>query len=95
MNKSTRRGAFRGLAALPLLPAVAAAQTPAVSDEADALTAFVRLRYGKYLSASEMAEIKGGVERMMRNAEAINRVKITNTDGPDYLFHPGGLTNDQ
>lgn len=38
-----------------------------------------------------MAEIKGGVERMMRNAEAINRVKITNADGPDYLFHPGGI----
>jgi hypothetical protein len=54
------------------------------------LTEFVRIRYGKYLSPSEMAEIKGGIERMMRNAEAVSRVKITNADGPDYLFHPGG-----
>jgi hypothetical protein len=90
-EKKSRRSLLKGLAAAPVLPVVLDAQQQPVSGmaaQADVLTQLVRTRYGEYLSAAEMDEIRTGVERMLRNAETISRVKIGNSDGPDYLFHP-------
>jgi len=30
---------------------------------------------------------------MLRNAETLAKVKTTNSDSPDFLFHPGGGPN--
>jgi len=90
-EKKSRRSLLKGLAAVPVLPAALEAQQPPISPlaaQADALTLLVRSRYGEYLTPAEMEEVRIGVERMLRNAEAISKVKIGNADGPDYLFHP-------
>jgi hypothetical protein len=89
-----RRTFLRTLAAAPIFPALASAspqdaappQRP--SAEVDALAETVRLRYGQYLAEDDMPEIKRGIERMLRNAEALGKIKITNGDEPDFMFHP-------
>jgi hypothetical protein len=53
----------------------------------------VRLRYGSYLAEDDAPEIKRGIERMLRNAEALAKVKTTNGDAPDFLFTPNGGPN--
>ena len=53
----------------------------------------VRLRYGSYLAAEDAPEIKRGIERMLRNAETLAKVKTTNGDAPDFLFSPNGNPN--
>jgi hypothetical protein len=88
-----RRTFLRTLAAAPIFPALAPAspqdtapQRP--SAEVDAIAETVRLRYGQYLAEDDMPEIKRGIERMLRNAEALSKIKITNSDEPDFMFHP-------
>lgn len=88
-----RRAFLRTLAAAPAItvlePLHAQEPSPAPqSAQVDALAEVVRLRYGQYLVDGDMPEIKRGIERMLRNAEAINRIKITNGDEPDFMFHP-------
>ena len=88
-----RRTFLRTLAAAPLVPALApaAAQDAAPqqhSAQVDALAETVRLRFGSYLAEDDMPEIKRGIERMLRNAEALAKVKISNGDEPDFMFHP-------
>jgi hypothetical protein len=89
-----RRTFLRTLAAAPIFPALApaspqdAAPPQRPSAEVDALAETVRLRYGQYLAEDDMPEIKRGIERMLRNAEALGKIKITNSDEPDFMFHP-------
>jgi hypothetical protein len=87
--KKNRRTFLRSL---PLIPAagIAVAQDAPSPNAAqiDALADTVRLRYGQYLVAGDMEEIKRGIERMQRSAEAILKVKVTNSDEPDFSFHP-------
>jgi len=88
-----RRTFLRTLAAAPMLPALEegnAQDNPASqhSAEVDALAEIVRIRFGQYLTPEDMPEIKRGIERSLRNAEALSKVKVTNGDEPDYLFHP-------
>lgn len=95
-KKSDRRTFLRAVAATPMLQALHpldAQETPRDSPQADALAEGIRLRYGAYLAADDMPEIKRGIERMLRNAETLAKVKTTNSDGPDFLFHPAGSLN--
>ena len=90
-----RRAFLGNLTALGTLGAGAAvAQSPAPavapSAEADALAAVVKARFGQYLTPPEMEEVKRGIERNLRNAEAISKIKIGNSDEPDFMFHPQG-----
>ena len=91
-----RRKFLDAVAALPLVSTCRTADAqdrPADSARVDALAETVRLRYGNYLSESDMAEIRRGIERMLRSAETLAHVKITNFDAPDFLFHPDGSLN--
>lgn len=89
-NGKTRRSFLR---TLPLVPvAGASAQQQQMPDQSlkleGALAEMVQLRYGSYLQAGDMEEIKRGIARMERNAAALAMVKTTNGDAPDFLFHP-------
>ena len=95
MAKRNRRTFLQSIAAAPLVAsateAAQAQETPSpFAGQVDALAEVVNLRYGKYLADGDMPEIKRGIERMLRSAETIARVKITNADEPDFMFHPEG-----
>jgi hypothetical protein len=88
-----RRTFLRTLGAASMIPALEPADAqvsspPSQSAQVDALAEVVRLRFGQYLADGDMPEIKSGIERALQNAEAINRIKITNGDEPDFMFHP-------
>lgn len=86
-----RRTFLRALAAAPAISATreAAAQDAAGAPDPEVAVRaeLVRLRFGKYLKDDDMPEIKRGIERMLRNAEALSRFKLTNGDEPDFMFH--------
>ena len=76
-----------------LAPAVAVAQQAkdSHSDEVDALTEIVRLRYGKYLQSDDMPILQRGLKRLSATREEVLKVPIHNGDAPDCLFQPDGL----
>jgi hypothetical protein len=53
---------------------------------AQALTDFVRLRYGKYLSAEQLDEVKKSIERGLRSADQLKQFKLDNSDEPAFTF---------
>ena len=92
---NSRRGFLQTLPAAPLIPAAigAAMATPAeaaapVPDQVNALAQVVQVRFGEYLKDGDLEDIKRVIERNLRYAEAISKVKITNSDEPDFMFHP-------
>ncbi|HXJ40603.1 MAG TPA: hypothetical protein VNH18_15090 [Bryobacteraceae bacterium] len=97
-NTGSRRSFLRHLPAVPVLsaslatvPEPASAQTDSpLSAQADALAEVARLRFGVYLKDGDMADIRRGIERNLWHAQAISQVKITNSDEPDFIFHPFG-----
>jgi lipoprotein-anchoring transpeptidase ErfK/SrfK len=99
MAKKTNRGRRRFLqtiSAAPLIPAAigtAITETPAeaaapIPDQTNALAQVVQARFGEYLKAGDLDDIKRVIERNLRYAEAISKVKITNGDEPDFTFYP-------
>lgn len=91
---SSRRNFLRVAAAVPAISSVeiAGAQEP-VNPQVEALAQDVQLRYGQYLNGEDMADVKRGIARMLRNAETLAKVKTTNSDAPDFLFHPDGFNS--
>ena len=101
LNEGSRRTFLRGIAATPLLPvavataslpAMADAQTPAAPNEpqVEALAALVQARFGAYLAPGDMQDIKRGIQRNLRYANALAQVKLTNADEPDFTFFADG-----
>lgn len=94
---SSRRNFLRVAAAAPAISTVqiAGAQPnqDATNPQVEALAESVRLRYGQYLSGEDVADVKRGIARMLRNAETLAKVKTTNGDAPDFLFHPDGFAS--
>lgn len=91
-----RRMFLRTVGTLPIvsaLPPLGAQDGPADSAQADALMEMVRHRYGGYFAEDDAPEIKRGIERSLRNAETLAKVKTTNGDAPDFLFSPNGSPN--
>ena len=91
---SSRRNFLRVAAAVPAVSSleIAGAQENG-NPQVDALAEDIRLRYGQYFSGNDFDEVKRGIARMLRNAETLAKVKTTNSDSPDFLFHPGGGPN--
>ena len=90
-----RRMFLRTIGTLPVVSTLplSAQDNPADSPQADALMEMVRHRYGSYFAEDDAPEIKRGIERMLRNAETLAKVKTTNGDAPDFLFSPNGSPN--
>jgi hypothetical protein len=93
---NSRRSFLQTLPAVPLIPAAigtAVSETPAeaaapIPDQVNALAQVVQARFGEYLKGGDLDDIKRVIERNLRYAEAISKVKITNSDEPDFMFHP-------
>ena len=93
---NSRRKFLQTLPAAPLIPAAvgtalsesqAEAAAP-VPDQVNALAQVVQTRFGEYLKPGDLDDIKRVIERNLRYAEAISKIKITNSDEPDFMFHP-------
>jgi hypothetical protein len=97
-----RRGFLKSLAAVPLLPAAATAQTPTPSATptpaaspspappgpvAEALTRVVEQRYGAQLDADALREIAKGIDDSLQGADRLRKaMKLTNADEPVTTF---------
>lgn len=95
IKPNSRRNFLKAMPAAPLLPAaladLAVAQTPAsdsFSEQAEALAQVARLRFGSYLKDGDLSDIKRVIERNLRYADALAKVKISNSDEPDFMFIP-------
>jgi hypothetical protein len=90
-----RRMFLRTLGTLPVVSTLplSAQDSPPASPQADALMEMIRLRYGSYFAEDDAPEIKRGIERMLRSAETLAKVKTTNGVAPDFLFSPKGSPN--
>jgi hypothetical protein len=60
------------------------------SAAAEALGALVRVRYGQFLTAEQLAEVTRQIERSLRSAERLRQVALTNADEPDVIFRATG-----
>lgn len=93
---NSRRKFLQTLPAAPLLPAaigsavfpVEAEAAAPLPDQVNALAQVVQVRFGEYLKPGDLDDIKRVIERNLRYAEALSKVKITNSDEPDFMFHP-------
>jgi hypothetical protein len=56
------------------------------SAAAEALGELVRVRYGQFLTAEQLAEVTRQIERNLRSAERLRSVALTNADEPDLVF---------
>lgn len=93
---NSRRRFLQTLPAAPLLPAaIGTVITPSsaeaaapLPDQVNAMAQVVQARFGEYLKEGDLEDIKRVIERNLRYAEALSKVKITNSDEPDFTFHP-------
>lgn len=100
MKRSSRREFTRTLAAMTAMPLLASScmannqpattpppqvQQPAL-PETDHLVEIVRIRFGKNISNEQMAEIKKSIERMLRIADSLKQLKLSNGDDPAVAF---------
>ena len=91
--KAPRREFLGALATAPLLPAgVTRAQTepPPAAPEggavAEGLLLASRARFGHHLTPAEAQEVKKGIEYVLRSAEKLRSVALTNPDEPVGTF---------
>jgi len=56
------------------------------SAAADALGELVRVRYGRFLTEEQLADVKRQIERSLRSAERLRSIPLTNADEPDLVF---------
>ncbi|HEY6333900.1 MAG TPA: hypothetical protein VI756_31575 [Blastocatellia bacterium] len=58
------------------------------TPDAEALAEVVRIRYGKYLSDDQMAEVRRSVNQRVRGADRLKQFKLANGDEPAFVFSP-------
>ena len=60
----------------------------AEDTEAQALFQMVRSRYGDRLDADQLAEVRKGVDAIVKAAQALRSVKLSGEDEPMSIFTP-------
>jgi hypothetical protein len=60
----------------------------AKKNEIDLLFEMVKARYGNWLSIEELEEVHKGVTAIVETANALESVKLTNSDEPFSVFQP-------
>lgn len=63
-----------------------AAAPPAPSDEALALTAIVKQRYGAHLDEAQLAKVTEELEQRVQAGRRLRGVKLGNHEEPDFTF---------
>ena len=58
------------------------------SGEAEALFKLVQARYGDRLNASELEEVRKGVDAIVEAVESMRSAKLANGDEPGFTFRP-------
>ena len=87
----SRREFHAALALLAVAPlaAVAADEKPAVEPltaVGDALAAVAKARFGKHLTADQLAEVEKSVRAGVFRAELMKNIPLTNGDEPAFAF---------
>ena len=97
--RTTRRQFAKAVAigaVAPLVSGEAAESQEARPDQpaepnaatAAALTEIVRVRFRQHLSDEQVNHIKREILSRLRSAERLRRVKLQNSDEPDFIFGP-------
>jgi hypothetical protein len=63
-------------------------ETETPKSEADARMELVLARFGKQLDADALKVVRGEVESVVRRAEALRKIPLSNGDGPYPIFRP-------
>jgi hypothetical protein len=80
--------AAAALLAVAPLAAIRGDEKPAdpLVAAAEALTAAVKARYGKYLTAEQLAEVDKSIRGGVLRGELMRKVPLTNADEPAFAF---------
>ena len=73
-------------APIPATPPAATTPEPP-SEDAWALAAIIRRRYGKQLSAEQIDSIAKDFDGDLKAGKRLHEVKLENGDEPDFTFH--------
>ena len=57
------------------------------SEDARALAAIIKRRYGKHLDHRQIESITGDFDGDLKAAQRLHAVKLANGDEPDFTFH--------
>lgn len=57
------------------------------ADDARALALIIERRYGKYLDANQLEQIRKELDGRMQAGKVLRAVKLSNHDEPDFTFH--------
>ena len=71
----------------PAAPGAASKPEPP-SEDAHALAAIIKRRYGKNLDHAQIESITKDFDGDMKAAQRLHDVKLANGDEPDFTFHP-------
>ena len=71
----------------PAAPGAAGAPEPP-GEDAKALAAIIKRRYGQHLNAEQIDSIARDFDGDIKGAKRLHDVKLTNGDEPDVTFHP-------
>ena len=61
---------------------------PSSTNESEPLFELIRQRYGHRLTASELEEVRKGVQSVVRMTAALRTVRLENGDEPFSIFMP-------
>jgi hypothetical protein len=77
-----------GAAAVPgtAAPAVAGDEPAAPPTPGQALSDFVRARFGRHLTEAQLKSAQREVDGLLRTAETIKRVQLENAEEPAFIF---------
>jgi hypothetical protein len=82
-----RRRFLQAAAAAVAVPAVVrAGDPPAAPTAAQALTEYVRARFGEHLNAEQLKRVQGDVAGIVRTAEALRRIRLEHSEEPASVF---------
>ena len=68
-------------------PDSAAAKPPEISEDARALAAVLKRRYGQHLTPEQLEAVTREIENRLQGGKALRAAKLANGDEPDFTFH--------
>ena len=72
----------------PAAAPAAGAKPEPPSEDARALAAIIKRRYGKHLDSKQIESVTRDFDGDLKGAQRLHDVKLANGDEPDFTFHP-------